>query len=281
MSAAAHSFELSGKALPPQSGGCAAALQRCATVVTLPSATYTDTLRFTSWQSFYDGDLQSVYALVVVPALFLGYRLMRGRPPHALRADAADFVDGYAIVFALETILDPLATGPLVRALGLAAGGGTAVLVLFVLLGDFRVYLLVFGLIAIAHGHRWSAGLPLAAAATVVVPLIAYTADAALHHAIAGVPDNSIWMVYEWLFVAVALGLRRIVPQQVGGDARAAAYLRGLLLYVALYYALWASSDVLIQLAGIDAGWLLRVLPNQLYYSGWVPVAYFAFFSRR
>lgn len=239
-------------------------------------------MSFASWQSFYDGDLQSVYALVVVPAVFLAYRLMRGRPTHPLRADATDFVDAYAIVFALETILDPLATGPLVRALGLAGGTSTAVLVLFVLLGDFRVYLLVFGLIAIGHGHRWTAALPLAVAATGVVPLVAYTADAALHRAIADVPDNSIWMIYEWLFVAVALGLRtRIVPHQVGGDARMAAYLRGLLLYVALYYGLWASSDVLIQLAGVDAGWLLRVLPNQLYYSGWVPVAYFAFFSRR
>jgi hypothetical protein len=207
---------------------------------------------------------------------------MRGRPGHPLRADAAGFVDAYAIAFALETMLDPVATGPVTRALGLTAGTSTAVLVLFVLLGDFRVYLLVFALIAIAHGHRWTAAVPLAAAATCAVPLVAYTLDALLHRAVAGVADNSIWMVYEGLFVAVALAVRAYaVPRRGVADARLAAYLRALLLYVAVYYALWASIDVLIQLAGLDVGWLLRVLPNQLYYSAWVPVVFFGFFSRR
>ena len=58
-------------------------------------------------------------------------------------------------------------------------------------------------------------------------------------------------------------------------------YLRGLTTYAAVYYALWAGADVLIQWVGLDAGWALRVLPNQLYYAFWVPFAYFSFFSRR
>ena len=53
-----------------------------------------------------------------------------------------------------------------------------------------------------------------------------------------------------------------------------------MLAYVAVYYALWGIADALI-LAGFDAGWGLRVLPNQLYYSFWVPVAWTWFFSRR
>ena len=57
-------------------------------------------------------------------------------------------------------------------------------------------------------------------------------------------------------------------------------YLRAVLAYVAVYYALWGIADVLI-LAGFDAGWGLRILPNQLYYSFWVPVAWTWFFSRR
>ena len=239
-------------------------------------------MSFATWQSFYESDLQSVYALLVVPASFLFYRFLRGRPAHALRADAADFVDGYAIVFALETMLDPVATGPLVRALGLSANGGTAVLVLFVLLGDFRVYLLVFALIAIARHHRWVTALRRAAAATLAVPLVAVTLDAALHRAVTSVSDDSVWIIYESLFVIVALGVRGwIAPARVAADARLAGYLRALLLYVALYYGLWASIDGLIQVGGLDVGWLLRVLPNQLYYSLWVPVVFFTFFSRR
>ena len=42
--------------------------------------------------------------------------------------------------------------------------------------------------------------------------------------------------------------------------------------YVAAYYSLWASADVLI-LFEVDAGWLVRCVPNQLYYAFTVPVA--------
>jgi hypothetical protein len=59
------------------------------------------------------------------------------------------------------------------------------------------------------------------------------------------------------------------------------AYLRAALLYVAIYYGLWGLADGLIQIGRYDIGWLLRILPNQLYYSFWVPAVFWAFFSRR
>lgn len=239
---------------------------------------------FSSWHDLYQHDLQGVYALVVAPGLFLVYRLARGRPRGALLTSAAPFVDVYAIAFAVETIIDPIATGPLVRALGIADGaGGTAMQLLFVLLGDFRVYLLVFGLIAIAAGRHWSAAIATAAGWTVVVPVGAYAANAALRAAVAGLDPDSIWLVYELLFTGLALALRaRLVPVRVPGTQPALrAYLRAALLYAALYYAGWALADALIQIGRIDAGWLLRILPNQLYYALWVPAVFFAFFSRR
>jgi len=74
----------------------------------------------------------------------------------------------------------------------------------------------------------------------------------------------------------------RVVPARLPSAHPALrAFFRSTLLYVAVYYALWACSDLLIQIGGIDAGWLLRVVPNQLYYAWWVPVVFFAFFSRR
>jgi hypothetical protein len=242
-------------------------------------------LNCSTWKDLYDGDVQGVYALIAVPVLFLIYRMLRGRPSGggALPA-AARFVDGYAVVFAIQTILDPVVTGPLARALGISQGvGGTVLLVLFVLLGDFRVYLLVFGVLAIAAGRRWTDGLGVAAAWTTAVPIVAYAANAALHAAVPGLDATSIWPIYETLFAAVALTLRaRLVPARVPpAQPGLRSYLRDGLLYVAIYYASWAFADLLIQVGGFDVGWLVRVLPNQLYYALWVPAAFFAFFAPR
>ena len=78
----------------------------------------------------------------------------------------------------------------------------------------------------------------------------------------------------------MALTLRqRVVPARCE-DPRNARILRSLCGYVAVYYALWAGSDLLILYGGIDAGWLLRALPNQLYYAFWVPAVYYSFRSR-
>ena len=57
-------------------------------------------------------------------------------------------------------------------------------------------------------------------------------------------------------------------------------FLQGALSYVAVYYGLWAAADALILLGGLDAGWLLRALPNQLYYAFWVPFVFFTFLRR-
>jgi hypothetical protein len=244
----------------------------------------TPALSVSTWQDFYDGELQGLYALIAVPILFLLYRLLTGRPRGGLLPAAARFVDGYAIVFAIETILDPVISGPLVRMLGLADGpGGTVALLVFLLLGDFRVYLLVFGLIAIAAGRPWTTALASACAWTTIVPIVAYSAETALRAAVPHINPNSIWPLYETLFTVVALFLRvRVVPVRVPSTQPALrAFLRSALLYVAAYYALWALSDLLIQIGGIDAAWLLRVVPNQLYYAFWVPFVFFVFFSRR
>jgi len=45
-------------------------------------------------------------------------------------------------------------------------------------------------------------------------------------------------------------------------------------------YALWAAADLLI-VAGFDAGWAVRLVPNQLYYAWYVPFVYWRFFSSR
>ncbi len=220
---------------------------------------------YPTWNTFYHSDVQGLWGLIVLPALFLLVRPWR-RPRRA-GADprAADFVCAWATVFTLETIADP----PAIVLLGLPV-------LPFVLLGDFRVFLLVLG---VAEPDRPLAGtIARAAAWTMVVPLIAWSSYR-LAIVLAGpIPELVLWLVYEIAFVALALWWRaRRVPAR---RPIALRYLRAVLAYVAVYYALWGVADVLL-LAGFDAGWALRVIPNQLYYSFWVPVAWGLFFSRR
>ena len=84
--------------------------------------------------------------------------------------------------------------------------------------------------------------------------------------------------IHELAFLALALWLRgsRLPALAAPEPAGHRAYLRRALAYVAAYYALWAAADVLILLS-VELGWLLRIVPNQLYYAFWVPFAFFAF----
>ena len=96
-----------------------------------------------SWHDVYYSDLQSLWALLVAPFGFLVYRAVRRSGANSAETR---FLGGYTFLWALLTILDPIATGPLSRALGISDTElGTAVMFLFVLLGDLRVFALIFG----------------------------------------------------------------------------------------------------------------------------------------
>jgi len=234
---------------------------------------------FQSWQAFYESDVQSLYSLVVLPIAFLVYLVIRGAAGPGRSSAHASFVRRYCVAFALLAIADPIATGPLVRALG---GPGTRVdLVLscfFVWLGDFRVFWLLFRL----SGPRIAGAAVLEALAwTTIVPIAAFSLRAGLGAFLPGLPENTIWPVYEACFTILALVLRaRILPARMArASPRLRCYVRAVAGYAALYYALWAISDALILVFGLDAGWALRALPNQLYYAWYVPLVFFGFFS--
>ena len=220
---------------------------------------------YSSWDAFYHGDLQGLWGLILVPVLFLVVRPWRR--PRAAGADprAAGFVCAWATFFALETIADPVA----ILRLGVP-------ILPFVLLGDFRVFLLVLG---VAEPDRSvAATIARAAGWTMVVPIVAWSTYRVALAKAGPLDEQVLGLVYAVAFVALMLWWRhRRLP-----DRRPIAlrYLRAVVAYVAVYYALWGIADVLI-LGGLDAGWGLRVLPNQLYYSFWVPVAWTWFFSRR
>jgi len=231
-------------------------------------------MEFGSWQQFYQSDLQGFTSLIVVPALFFVY-LLTGRGPRE-RADGSDqarFVRSYALVFCAETLLDLLLTGPLTKALELGNTASTAVMIPFVLLGDFRVLLPVFFLAGVGTSH--GQGALRAAGLTLLVPGFAVAVDAAIGWLRPDLDAPFLWIVHELAFLTLALVLRhRFVPGWTADRPDLGRRLRALLSYAATYYALWAASDLLIFHGGADVGWLLRALPNQLYYAFWVPFAY-------
>jgi hypothetical protein len=242
------------------------------------------TLGFESWQAFYQGDLQSVWVPAAISVVFLLWLSFRSATPTG-GADpaAAPFVRRYALFFGALTLLDPITTGPLTRALGLEGMATATLMLVFVLLGDFRVYLLLF---ALRDGDRELGLAPAvfrAARWTLLVPAFTWPVHWLLDRLAPDLPDQTLWLIYELAFLTVAVVLRQRLVSDASLDARPALrrYLRAALLYVALYYGLWAASDTLIMVGGLDAGWLLRALPNQLYYAFWIPFVYLAFFSAR
>ena len=227
---------------------------------------------------FYLSDLQSAYALWPVPLAFLAWLLLTGGRTATTRD--ARFVRAWAVLFAVETVLDSLATGPLSKLLGISGTPvGLVAMLFFVLLGDFRVLFLLQRLALPARTRERL--LAESAAWTLVVPLAALALREALTLLLGALGDNAIWLIYELCFLALALWLRQVgLPRWVGpGRPQRLAYLRSVATYVAVYYALWASADVLIQILGLDVGWALRVVPNQLYYAFFVPFAYFRYFA--
>jgi hypothetical protein len=222
-----------------------------------------------SLEACYASDLQGVWALLPVPALFLVY-LALGGGKQALRSGLPDarFVVVYGVVFASQTILDPL-SAVAGRWLDVPVAVSTGLSFLFVWLGDFRVFAVVFPL------DRRSRPWLRACAWACLVPAF----DLLLYFGLVRrvwpeVPGQVLWLIHEAAFLAVALWLR----SRVAG--RHVRFLRSALVYVAAYYGLWASADLLI-LSGLDLGWGLRVVPNQLYYAFWVPFLHVLFFVRR
>ncbi len=238
---------------------------------------------FSSWAAFYRSDLQGLYGVIVVPALFLLWLALGRRPVFpGVEPRARGLVWRYTVFFALETIVDPIATGPALRWLGRANTPlADYAMIPFVLLGDWRVFVLLLFVLAPERGVRGAA--VAATGWTLIVPLasLALRRVALAWHG--PLPDMTIWLIYESLWVGLALGWAFVLLPRRLGDERplVASYLRGALLYVATYYALWASADALILTSGTDWAWALRVVANQLYYGFWVPMVYRAFFSAR
>ena len=228
---------------------------------------------FESWRAFYQSDLQGVWLLLPVPAAFLAWLLLSRRArERAARSSEARFLFYWALLFSAETLLDPLVGTLLVRWLGLSSGLATAVMLLFVLLGDFRVYWLLFA-VALRDVRG---GAQLAAAVTPAVPVLAWASNWLLERFAPDATGQRLWLIHELLFSGVAAWLWGAWLRRRVSDAATLRFLRRVCAYVMLYYGLWAACDALWLATSLDVAWLLRVLPNQLYYAFFVPFVWLA-----
>jgi len=228
-----------------------------------------------SWQAFYDAGWQFPWAVMVVPFAFALYRaIARERRDSALDPALAPFVSLWTTLFLAETLLDPLATGPLAKALGeLIANPKLASNLLgttFVVLGDFRVLWLVQRFRAPEQTARRAA--LEAAALSVIAPTLAGLA------ALSDPAPQAIWLTHELVSLGLAFALARFALPSELTHPRHAAFVRSVLGLMAAYYGLWAAADALI-LSGVDAGWPVRLVPNQLYYGFFVPFVWWKFFG--
>lgn len=232
------------------------------------------------WHGVYASDLQSPYALLILPLAFLAWRATV--PTDASRAvvpEAARLVSGLTLFFALATLADPISTGPLLRTEALRDTIATTLIPLFfVLLGDLRVLWLAIGVARPERSPRRNFGWALGT--TSIVPIVAYASYTLTRSLVPELHGQVLWMFYELGFFVLCIYLSRSwIPNSLAQDPARASYLRALFGFSAAYYVLWLIADLVIVVGGLDFGWAIRIVPNQLYYAVWVPFAYWRFFS--
>ena len=232
------------------------------------------------FQNIYKSEWQGTWALWVIPLAFLAYLLLatREKDRRASTQPMAAFLGGWMLFWTLETLTDSFATGPLSRWLGWqGTSAGTGVMLTFVLLGDLRVFQLVFRIGR--PDESFARALQRAILWTLLVPIVAYGSDQALRQWNPKLPEQMLWLIYELSFFAVALYLRNhwVGTRASRAGAENQQRLRRVLSFVAGYYLLWATADILIMGPGLDLGWAVRMLPNQLYYALFVPFVWWTF----
>ncbi len=175
------------------------------------------------------------------------------------------FFTGFFGLFALEIAIDALITGawtPVPSTAKITTGLSIA----FVVLGDFRYFLIVEYVLA----KRLTTGVVLRALAfALLIPLA--TAP------ISSVNGRVLYLVYEASFACLALLMRFVVIPMRGRtlEPDALAYLYLLTGFEMVQYVAWAIADIRI-IRGHELGWLLRIVPDFFYYGAFLWFAWLA-----
>ncbi len=213
-----------------------------------------------SLQGFYESAWQQPNLLGALGLLLGGaaaWAASRRRPTDLRQA----FLARWTQLFALEALLDCVLTG-YSSPLGQNTPAMTVAAVVFVIVGDLRLYLL---LARLSRPH-WSAVALVEALAASLAPSLVI---AALKRLAPWLVANGrhIFLIYELTaLIPLALWGFVLLPGRLRDAPEDRRWLRGAVAFFAAQYALWASADVGI-LAGADLAWGLRVVPNAMYYA--------------
>ncbi len=221
-----------------------------------------------AFESFYGSALQHPFALWGAA--------LAGTWAALSRRDLHPSLRRYALALGALSLLDAWLTanhvyglaGPLPQALS------GIVPLFFVLAGDLRFLLLVEGGTRDGAVELTPRALVGALGLVLVVPLFSQGVLSVLPPPWNGV--RMLFLVYEVAFVVLCAALLRFHP-----GLRRAPWLRSLTGYVMFYYTLWATADGVILATGSDLGFGLRLLPNLLYYGGFIAAVAWLAPSRR
>ena len=173
---------------------------------------------------------------------------------------------GYLACLVGLSLLDAWLSSNHVYGIGVLPGPfASFVSLFFVLAGDFRYLLLAVAATPWGGLRIEARNLAVAAALTAIVPLFSQAIFSLLPDSL-GAP-RVLFLVYELAFIGLTGSLMRW-----NRNLRETAWLRLVSRFVLLYYALWAGADAIILATGSDLGFLLRVVPNALYYGGLIAV---------
>lgn len=154
----------------------------------------------------------------------------------------------FTAFFAVVCALDAWMTGPWTP-LRSDSAAMTAAGITFVIAGDLRYFVLL------VDATRKTKRIVLAVGLAFIVPVLVQIARAA------GLTElRKVFLLYELLFFALALAIWFALRPR-------SPFARRLTLFEIAQYGLWAGADILLLATGADAAWLIRIVPNLMYYA--------------
>lgn len=212
------------------------------------------------FRAIYESPWHSPVALWALAIVLFAW-VMRRRP----------FLTAWLALFTVEILADAVLTGSLSP---LKPPWATPVAIAFVILGDFRYFLLVERFARRPEAKPADATAPAAWASAVALSFVVPVASSIGNRALEGRVTDTRWtfLTYELTFLALALALRfAVLPKRLAPlAAPRRAWLLNVTSFEVAQYALWATADVII-LAGADVGFALRLVPNTMYYALFLP----------
>ncbi|HRI64473.1 MAG TPA: hypothetical protein PK156_09540 [Polyangium sp.] len=217
-----------------------------------------------SYADLYHSPWHNPGLFIVTNGLLLVFLVLR-KPAQP----EAVFLRNTSLVLAILAIADACLTAELAPFSGATL---LYVCIPFVILGDVRFFFLLERYARKSGGSApWTHLFLRSLGWGLIVPATAYATKMAFY------PERTIawlFLTYESFFIVLALVFNTLVlPRWMNAWNISAAHkrwIRGIGWLEFAFYALWALADVVI-LSGHDGGYLLRLVPNIMYYAvfGW------------